>query len=402
MRIPTLAFGLLTSTILLGQGIWQVRANLPSSFGRWGSVTFSLGGVGYVAGGYNGTNDLNEVWAYVPGTDSWSQRAPLPVDLRLASGFAINGKGYVIAGLRSTSDHQDGTYEYDPVANTWTQRATFPASDRYGMASFVIDGIGYVACGNSGSATGPYHSEMWAYDPATNNWNQRASMPGQTRFACSGFSVDGKGYVFGGRLNDQTYSSELFQYDPATDTWTQRNSLPATARSYPQTWSSAGRGYVIAGSDLANAGLTDVWAYHPTSDSWTQLASYPGSGYWGGAAFTIGDRYYSGLGRYNQSIPTELYQYLSPYVGMDEHEAWAPLDLYPNPASTDLKLQLPIDVHGGQLLISNSLGQLVQEFTVNGAKDSTVQLALQGLPSGMYSLALVAKDGRHYARFIKQ
>ncbi len=404
MRIrpfASLALGLLslTTIALAAQGSWEARTAMPPGNGRWGSATFVIDGIGYTVGGYDGTTEINDVKAYDPTTDSWQTRSPLPVALRNASGFALNGKGYVACGYSAASGHFNSLYVYDPFTNSWSTRASFPGSARYGMASFVVDGIAYVACGNSGAATGSYHADLYAYDPVANTWTQRAAYPGMERMACSGFSIGSKGYVFGGRRDDQNFSSELFEYDPATNTWAQRASLPATGRSYANTMSAGGHGYVIAGSDLANAGLTDAWAYHQATDTWSPLATYPGTGYWGGTAFTIGNRLFCGHGRFNTTIPTEFFEFTSPFVGVPTVVGASSLAMGPNPCPTGgtLYVTLPGDVAQvpAQLVLFNTLGQPVLRQPLQGT--GPVALTLPALTPGTYTAHLLA-DGRLVAR----
>lgn len=400
--LPCIAIGaLFTSTNSSAQGTWEERTGILFQQGRWGAANFVINEVGYTVAGYNGNTDIDMVSAYNSATDTWSSRAPLPSTLRLAAGFSINGKGYVVCGLSGTSVQRNSVYEYDPVANAWTQRGNFPASARYGMASFVIDGVGYVACGNAGSATGPYSTELWAYVPATDSWTQRASMPGQPRFACAGFAVTGKGYVFGGRRSDQSFTNELFEYDPATNTWAQRAALPATPRTYPQVFASGGRGYVVAGSDLDNLGLTDCWAYQPATNSWSMLADYPGDGYWGGTSFAIGDRLFAGLGRFNTTIPNDFYEFISPFVGLAEQDAPAPLQLAPNPcvAGNMLSVQVPVEMgqHTVDLILHNALGQVAHQLRITTT--GSVQVVVPDLAAGTYTASLRA-DGRDLYRSV--
>lgn len=147
--LPSLVLWLLslTSTELAAQGSWEPRTAMPPGSGRWGSATFVIDGIGYTVGGYDGSTEINDVKAYDPTTDSWQTRSPLPVALRNASGFALNGKGYVACGYSAASGHFNSLYVYDPATNSWSTRASFPGNARYGMASFVVDGIAYVACG---------------------------------------------------------------------------------------------------------------------------------------------------------------------------------------------------------------------------------------------------------------
>ena len=59
------------------------------------------------------------------------------------------------------------TWEYDPIANTFTDKAPSPASQA-GATSGVINGKLYL----SGGRTNPdaVLSDTWAYDIATNAW----------------------------------------------------------------------------------------------------------------------------------------------------------------------------------------------------------------------------------------
>jgi N-acetylneuraminic acid mutarotase len=406
MRFRTLPFlflGLLSlvSIELAAQGSWEPRTAMPTGNGRWGAATFVIDGIGYTVGGYNGTTEINDVKAYDPATDSWQTRSPLPVAMRNAAGFALNGKGYVACGYSAAAGHFNSLYVYDPATNTWSTRPSFPGSARYGMASFVVNGIAYVSCGNSGAATGSYHADLYAYDPVANTWTQRAPYPGMERLACTGFAIGNKGYVFGGRRDDQAFSNELFEYDPATNTWAQRASLPATGRSYANTISAGGHGYVIAGSDQANAGLTDSWAYHQASDTWTSVAAYPGTGYWGGTAFTIGNRLFCGHGRFNTTIPTEFFELTSPFVGLPTLVGPTTLAMGPNPCASGgtLHLTLPTDASTGrlELVLHNALGQAALQQPLQGS--GQVAVALPTLAPGAYTARLLA-DGRPVAHSV--
>jgi N-acetylneuraminic acid mutarotase len=67
-----------------------------------------------------------------------------------------------------------------------------------------------------------YGPEPWAeldvYDPATNVWTTKASMP-TARWGAAGGVIDGMLYVAGGRGTDPSARSTMEVYDPATNTW---------------------------------------------------------------------------------------------------------------------------------------------------------------------------------------
>jgi N-acetylneuraminic acid mutarotase len=311
----------------------------------------------------------------------------------LAAGFAVGGKGYVACGLTGTSIIHNTLFAYDPVSNSWSYMAEFPGPARYSATGFALNGLGYVVGGNEGSATGPYSNLMWAYDPVADQWSPRASMPGLSRMACSSFTLNGKAYVLGGRTSDQSFTNEMYAYDPVADTWSACAPVPGVGRTYAQTFELDTRGFVVAGSDQANAGLTDVWAYDPANDSWTAMAAYPSAAYWGGAAFNINGRAFSGMGRYNSIISNELYEFVSPYMGIAETAAEAALVLAPNPcppgASVSVALPDGRQEQAFDLLVLDDLGRAVHRETLRAGSRPTVQLP--ELLDGPYTIQLASE-----------
>ena len=384
------------ASLAYGQGTWIPRIGLGGEAGeRWGTSEFVIDEVGYVVGGRSGSNDLTQVWAYSSATDNWQARAPIPGERRLASAFAINGKGYVTCGLYGTSSMRNDLWEYDPASNTWTQRASLPGQARYSASSFVLNGKGYVVGGNQGGATGPYTTQAWAYDPATDTWTAVAPFPGQAHFAARGFVAAGKGHVFGGRQADQTFSNLLWQYDAATNSWTERAPLPAIPRTYSYAWSYGEHGLIMGGDNLQGQQLTDLWRYEPASNNWLQFVSYAGGGLWGGASFVINGRIYAGMGRQGSGAVNDLWELRDAFVGMEEASALQVLHLGPNPvaAGASLVVVLPpaVSMVSTQLVFRNLLGQEVHSQLVQGSGPLVVQLP--ALAAGTYVAALVGMQG---------
>src|SRR6185295_2963509 len=90
------------------------------------------------------------------GQGSWVQVANCGVPCQSPKGGVINGKAYV------TSNND--TWEYDPVADTWTQKANFPGAARFGPCSFVVNSILYSGTGNV--SPGTLLKDWWKYDPS--------------------------------------------------------------------------------------------------------------------------------------------------------------------------------------------------------------------------------------------
>ena len=163
---------------------WTRKADFPGN-NLFDATSFSIEGRGYVGTGihlnflerkpgYDRKNTLSltrEFWEYNPTTDQWTQKADFPGARRYgATSFAINGKGYILAGDSTlyapvpTSTYAVGMYEYDPNTNQWTQKAEIPEPQYYNgrATSCVINSIAYIN----------FFRDMWfqVYDPSSNSW----------------------------------------------------------------------------------------------------------------------------------------------------------------------------------------------------------------------------------------
>ncbi len=106
---------------------WSSRGALPVP--RADHALVSLGGQLYAIGGYSGST-LARVDRYDPASNTWTRRSDMQSARREFAAGALNGKIYVACGM-SWSNPNAVTYvtsteEYDPAADTWTTRAPCP------------------------------------------------------------------------------------------------------------------------------------------------------------------------------------------------------------------------------------------------------------------------------------
>jgi len=261
------------------------------------SKTTSLDGTARVDAWTLGDYETNRLTARVRGTElsvtftatgagsQWDRLADLPTP-RLALGAAnVNGVVYAVGGL--FDGYVANLDAYDPATNTWMPRAPLPAA-RGEIGVGVVDGVLYAVGGNTGSGYDPTAilATVEAYDPATNTWTPRASMP-TPRAGLAVVVADGILYAISGYACQPpagqpcVASSPLAAvatveaYDPATNSWTTKASLP-TPRAYPAAAAIDGVIYAIGGQ--ANDfpfWLTTVEAYNPSTDTWTVRAPLP-------------------------------------------------------------------------------------------------------------------------------
>src|SRR5688572_22271908 len=99
----------------------------------------------------------------VTNADYWLQKANFGGLSRAdATGFSLNGKGYIGTGFTST--YATDWWEYDPATNLWTQKANYPAGGIVEASAFTIGSKGYILPAPSGT-------DLWQYDPVLNVWN---------------------------------------------------------------------------------------------------------------------------------------------------------------------------------------------------------------------------------------
>src|SRR5438045_9427744 len=90
-------------------------------------------------------------------------------------------------------------------ADFWTQLANFPSTGRQLASGFSIGNLGYVTCGDNGS----YLTDLWEYDPSTNQWTQLASLPGHGRYGAVVLQFADKAFIVPGRLSLMDYVMEF-------------------------------------------------------------------------------------------------------------------------------------------------------------------------------------------------
>jgi N-acetylneuraminic acid mutarotase len=204
------------------------------------AANFVIGDNAYIVTG-------NATYQYNQPTDTWTQKAYIfSVQRMLATAFAINGKGYIGLGYDPNStnlDEQNDWWQYDPATDRWIQKAAFPGGKRDGAGGFSVDGKGYVVSGEhstvhyvnghfEGQVT--WGNKVWQYDPVADSWAQKADFPGPGRWEAvsANATVGGTdvGFIVGGD-NDGNAFNDAWEYNPATDTWGQLPNILGGART---------------------------------------------------------------------------------------------------------------------------------------------------------------------------
>lgn len=203
--------------------VWTRKADVPVDVAQ--GASFVLGNDAYVV-------SRNAVYRYDQPGNSWTRLADFPGAARFqGNSCAINGKGYLGLGIDAyTAVLYNDWWEYDPAADHWTRKTNFAGGTRMSSFSFAVDTKGYVCAGEKVSgSTVSYPGDCWQYDPVANTWLQRANMP--TSHLLGGAGLNGTvnsgghyGFVMVGGTGG------CLEYNPSTNTWGTLPDMPGGDR----------------------------------------------------------------------------------------------------------------------------------------------------------------------------
>ena len=223
----------------IASNTWSVGAPMPDvRFLAAGGYISATGKI-YVISGYNTglvQSAQANTWEYDPVTDSWADltdSAPFP---HPAGGFAygvINDKLYVAGGRDANLEVINLTWEYDPVANTYTRRADEPGSfQNNAPGSAVANGVLWVF-GGGNPFTGVGGSDFARPSTWVSSDGNKAVLPAGVLNGVRGQAVP-------------TIANNGRYYDPASDTWTASPNMLA-ARLFPSGGAIGHRLLIAAG-----------------------------------------------------------------------------------------------------------------------------------------------------------
>ena len=207
-----------------------------------------------------------------PATGTWTERAPLSLGPRQEMGVAaLQGKVYVVGGFDETGAAVATMEAYDPATNGWAQRASLPAPLHHVNVAAVGDLL-YVVGALSGSGFGAVGTTL-SYDPGTNAWTALTGMLAGTQRGASGVAVVGTRIYVAGGLRAGASVTDFSAFDTVSGSWEPLPSM-AVARDHLAAAASDGRVFAISGRD-SGALRAAVEMFDPATSLWTPRASIP-------------------------------------------------------------------------------------------------------------------------------
>jgi N-acetylneuraminic acid mutarotase len=210
---------------------WTFIADMPVDL--YGAACASDGASIYCAGGYSFSFPglVPQLIRYDPGTNTWTALAPIPVPSSMASAvyYPPTNKVYVFGG----SDPDAATVNnlnqiYDIASNTWSTGTPLPDLRAFMASGYSTDnGKIYLVGGYNTSTVDSGQPDTWEYDPVADTYTNKTDFPELAGGYASGI-INAHLYVAGGRDANNVSLSTVFDYDIAADTWTQKNDMPGT------------------------------------------------------------------------------------------------------------------------------------------------------------------------------
>ncbi len=174
------------------QDSWERVAPYPGQ-GTRAQVAVTIGnkayvGLGGVFGGGSPTSLTGELFEYNASNNTWTAKASFPGKLRSGGvAFAIGNKIYFGMGASRIDGISVGDgfeylfdfYEFDVEANSWRQLSDVPIQLRRAYAGgFAVGGKGYVVAGRRSLLNSEIFDDVLTYDPESDSWQQLEDMPG--------------------------------------------------------------------------------------------------------------------------------------------------------------------------------------------------------------------------------
>jgi N-acetylneuraminic acid mutarotase len=230
------------------------------------------------------------------GLTPWSFVASYPAGALESPAIASDGTFLYSAGgfLVPVGGTTDLHYRYDPVTDTWTPKASLPEPRALTPGVFAPNvNKFYVFGGADGSLF--IRDTTYIYDPIADNWSTGTPMP-EKRYRANIAYNNGKIYVIGG-LDAVTFTeqAQTWEYDPVADAWN------TSLASIPEPMAGSGTAvegqYIHLMGSLGNdSGTTLHYRYDVVADTWDTRAALPANNYHPAAATLSGKIYLIGGG----------------------------------------------------------------------------------------------------------
>jgi astacin (peptidase family M12A)/Kelch motif protein len=210
----------------------------PYAFSANGQPTIrSLRGLDNLMGqriGYGSTDIATINQLYPPNNTRWVTRATMLTPRKQLAASVLSGVLYTIGGVNAAGTVLTKVEAYNPSTNTWTTKTSLPSARWRTSGAATINSVLYVA-GGLGAGTTGHTKTLYAFNAGSNSWSTKAPMPAAGGCGAS-WPISGILYVMIGCDGTTTPTTGgkgiLLRYDPGANTWSTKATAPG-AHQYP-------------------------------------------------------------------------------------------------------------------------------------------------------------------------
>jgi hypothetical protein len=251
-------------------------------------------------GGAAGGVELDDLWEWDLAAGGWTDRTPSPraaawPEARSGHAMAFDSqRGRMVVYGTSNGQGSGETWEWDPVAGSWVDRAPNASPLRRSGSTMVFEPASDIMVLFGGTGAGGALAELWQWNCQAGSWTNLtpSSVPMSWPAARTGHAgaydpARKKMLIFGGQGPDAAHDlDDLWEWDRASGTWTARTPSPR-----PVAWpvgraNAAGMFVTTSGKMMIHGGsigagvmpaaiTTDLWSLDPVSGAWTNRTPSP-------------------------------------------------------------------------------------------------------------------------------
>ena len=208
---------------------------------------------------------------------TWSALAPVGPPAREDHTWTVDPEtdvAYLFGGRDGDAVFGD-LWAYDLATDTWEELAapTGPAA-RFGHEAVWVEGTGLVTFAGQAGPT-DFFNDLWAYDPSTRSWRELPSsgaVPVARYGTCAGIGPDGRLWISHGFTAENARFADTVAYDFASGAWTVETPgppVPVNRCLHGCWWTDAGALALYAGQTTGATALGDLWLLE--DGAWTQV-----------------------------------------------------------------------------------------------------------------------------------
>lgn len=233
-------------------GVWSNLQAMPGPK-AWEKAATAPDGTIYLFGGSTDSSPSTDVWAYNPVSKTWNTSLPkMPVAER--DTVAVTGRNGIIYLFGGYSNY-NVAQAFNPRTKTWQLKAPMPTGRWAAAGALGPDGKIYIVGGGApGEPDYGVYNTLEVYDPVTDTWATKSSMPTARNYLAAAFGRDGKLYAIGGEVYGAGRTGIIYNvieaYDPSTDTWENAGNLPQELSALSAVTDNQGNIHVLGGYNL--------------------------------------------------------------------------------------------------------------------------------------------------------